>query len=209
MAIDPSALKERERYRMLAGLVVPRPIGLVSTISAEGVSNLAPFSFFQAGGTSPLSLVFSASLDEAGNEKHTVQNIRARREYVISTVTREMADEMVRTSASMAADESEWADSRFTPLHSEVVAPARVAESPCHFECRLFQTVEHGNGPGAARYVIGEVVRIHVSEALQNDGVLNPESVRTLGRMGGEWYIDTAALEVFRMPRRSEPPSRH
>jgi flavin reductase (DIM6/NTAB) family NADH-FMN oxidoreductase RutF len=182
---------------------------LVSTVSADGVTNLAPFSFFQAGGTSPVSLVFSASLDEAGNEKHTVRNIRARGDYVINVVTREMADAMVRTSAPMASDESEWGAVRFTPLASEVVAPARVAESPCHFECRMFQIVEHGNGHGAARYVIGEVVRIHVSEALQNDGVLNPESVRTLGRMGGEWYIDTAALEVFRMPRRSEPPSRH
>lgn len=180
-------MKSRERYRLLANLVVPRPIALVSTLSLTGVPNLAPFSFFNAGGSAPASLVFCPGPKRDGSPKDTLRNIEDTGEFVVHLVDRAMAAGMNTTAAELDADESEWDASGFTALPSELVKPARIAESPVHFECRLFQVVRHG--PDAI-YVIGEVLVAHVLG-----------DVRPIARLGGSDYIDVAESEPFAIQR--------
>lgn len=182
-----------EAYSLLTSIVQPRPIAFVSTISADGVLNLAPFSFFMAGGSNPPSVCYSPVLNGGGLEKDSLRNVRETREFVVNTVDRTMAEGMNAASAPLAPHESEWDVAGFTPLASELVRPPRVAESHAQLECRLFDVVAHGEGPTAARYVIGEVVRLH----------LRVDVFETIARMGGSEYFDTATGERFRLIRPS------
>ncbi len=194
MALQTYRLDEMpaaEAYGLLTRVVQPRPIAFVSTLSLSGVPNLAPFSFFMAGGSSPASVCYSPVLNAVGGEKDSLRNARETGEFVVNTLDRGMAGGMNATSAALGPEESEWEPSGFTPLPSEVVRPPRVAESLAQMECRVFAIVAHGDGPTAARYVIGEVVRLHL-----RDGAFE-----TIARMGGKEYIDTATGERFDLER--------
>ena len=180
-----------EAYALLTRVVQPRPIALVSTLSLAGVPNLAPFSFFMAGGSNPPSVCYSPTLNGEGEEKDSLRNVRETGEFVVNTVHRAMADGMNAASASLGPGESEWSLTGFTALASELVRPARVAESLAQLECRLFEVIAHGDGPTAARYVIGEVVRLHLDEA----------AFETIARLGGKDYLDTATGRTFALNR--------
>lgn len=194
-------LSPKEAYNVLVSAISPRPIAFVSTVSLTGVANLAPFSFFVAGGANPPSLVFSPVLNADGGEKDSLRNVRETGEFVVNIVHRPMAEGMNRTSAPLLPHESEWEPSGFTALRSVLVGPPRVAESLVQFECRLFSIVEHGAGPTAARYIIGEVLLAHVAPSLMEAGRIQGDRIRPIARMGGPNYVDTEALELFRLDR--------
>lgn len=187
-------------YDILVATVQPRPIAFVSSISAAGHLNLAPFSFFMIGGSNPPSLAFSPGLTSRG-PKDTLRNVEETGEFVVNLVHREMAESMNLTSKGYAYGVSEWDISGFTPLPSIRVKPPRVAESLVHLECRLFQVVAHGEGSGAARYVIGEVIAAHLSPELWDGEKVIEDRVRPLARMGGPNYLDSDALEIFSLER--------
>lgn len=197
-SINPNELSASQIYHLLVNLITPRPIAFVSTLSSSGVPNLAPFSYFQLGGSNPPSICFSPTLDAQAHEKDTLNNLKANGEFVVNLVNRKMAEEMNRTSLRLDPDESEWAETKFTKAPSIVIAPPRVLESPAQLECRVFTIIQHGDGPGAANYVIGEVVWVHLA-----DSDLPLEQIRTLGRMGGSLYVDTAIPELFTLVRPS------
>lgn len=192
MIYDVAKLSALEIYDLMVAAIVPRPIAFVSTLSADGVANLAPFSFFCPGGASPPSLVFSVTLNGRGEPKDTLRNIEATEEFVVNTLNRAMTDGMNQTSLALPSNESEWPLSGFTPAECLHVKPERVAESPASFECRLAQVVPHGDGPSAARYVIGEILAIHVREDVPLD---------TISRLGGSRYLDMATGEIFHVDR--------
>ena len=196
--ITLSDLSVPDVYRLISNTIVPRPIAFVSTVSEAGVANLAPFSFFVVGGANPPSLAFSPVLNRDGSEKDTLRNIRANGEYVVNIVTREMAAGMNATSASLPPDHSEWDGSRFTPIASTLVKPARVKESPVQFECRLFTIVEHGRGASSARYIIGEALVAHVAD---ESLALSSVFVEPISRVHGAGYIDLASMERFTLQR--------
>ena len=186
-------------YSAMATLVVPRPIALVSTISANGVKNLAPFSFFMVGGANPPSLMISPTMDRTGLDKDTYVNIEATGEFVVNLVHFDIVHGMNAASAPHPSDVSEWEFTGLDPLPSERVKPDRVAQSLAHFECRHFQTVAHGTGPNSARYVIGEVLAIHIDESLMAEGrVISPALI---ARLGGPEYLDLANGETFTLSR--------
>lgn len=188
-----------EAYEIMASAIVPRPIAFVSTVGASGIANLAPFSFFMAGGANPPSLSLSINKGAEGRRKDTLRNIEETGEFVVNLVNRSMAAGMNATSKGYDPTTSEWPDSSFTTLPSLVVKPARVAQSPIHFECKLFQVVDHGEESGAAVYVIAEVVAFHVAEPHYEDGRIS--GFDPISRMGGPNYLDVAAMEVFEMIR--------
>lgn len=198
-------LKPSQRYDLMSGLVVPRPIAFVSTVSAEGQPNLAPFSYFMVGGISPPSLVFCPVLDLEGKPKGTLRNAEATGEFVVNLVERRMAEGMNVSSFPYSEGESEWGVSGFTPLQSERVRPSRVAESPVQFECRLYQALRHGEGPGASVYVVGEVLVAHVSDALVNEAAELVKPFGPLARLGGKGYLDLELGEAFEMARPNRP----
>ncbi len=199
-AIIFAEIPHSQAYELLVATIQPRPIAFVSTMSREGHLNLAPFSFFTIGGSNPPSIVFSPTLGPNG-AKDTLRNIEETREYVVNLVHRDLSDRMNLTSKGLAHDVSEWDVAGIASVPSLKVKPPRVEDSLVQFECRLHEVCSHGIGPGAARYVIGEVIVAHIaSDALDGHNIRN-EKLRPIARMGGANYLDTDALEFFQMTR--------
>lgn len=199
VAIDPKTLSADQAYGFLISLVVPRPIALVSTVSESGVPNLAPFSYFTVGGSSPLSLVISVVTPGRGGVKDTLRNIEQTDEFVVHLVERRHFDDMNQTSQPIASEESEWDLTRFEPVACDLVKPPRIAQVSVAFECRKFQVVAHGSQPGSANYIIGEVVRAHVADSIWNNGTI--QYPPTIARLGGADYFDLAVPEMFQVKR--------
>lgn len=192
MIIDPQTLTHQDRYKLLNGSVVPRPIAFVSSMNAKGELNLAPFSFFNVVGSSPMSVVFSVM--RRGPEalkKDTLVNIEETGEYVVNIVNEALVERMNVTSADFPHGVNEFAEAGLTPMPSELVRPPRVAESPINMECKLIQTVEVGNGPGGGTLIIGEVLRFHVWDDLYEGGRIDPDKLAAVGRMAGASYTRT------------------
>jgi flavin reductase (DIM6/NTAB) family NADH-FMN oxidoreductase RutF len=185
-------------YDLMAGLVAPRPIAFVSTISATGIANLAPFSYFNIGGLNPPSLTI-CTVDSPHGPKDTFANVLATSEFVVNLVNRSMAEGMNRTAQNFPQEVDEWPLSGFTPIESHHIKPPRVAESPVQIECRLFQTIKHGSGPGSSSYIIGELLVIHLDPAIYQEGQLTPPQL--IARLGGNDYLDTESLVRFQLPR--------
>ena len=198
-------LRPRDVYELLCSTVQPRPIAFVSTLSTAGEPNLAPFSFFMAGGSRPPSLVFCPVLGKEGRPKDTLRNIEETGEFVVNLVDRPMAEGMNATSFEYPPGFNEWEVSGFRQIESRFVRPNRVAESPVQYECKLFQVIRHGAGTSGTVYVIGEIVAAHILSAFWLDGEFNTESFRPISRLGGPDYLDTESGERFRMPRPVKP----
>lgn len=201
VGIDPAELSRPEAYRILLHCVSPRPIAFTSTLSEDGLPNLAPFSYFMAGGANPPSVIISPTTDRTGQPKDTLRNIRATGEYVINVVTYAMRERMNHASAEFPYGVNEWAEAGFTPAPSIRVAPARVLESPLAIECKLYSIVPHGEGPLSANYVIGEVVYFHVAKELMQGDNVDARAVDYIARMGADWYARANGDSMFEMER--------
>lgn len=198
-------LDVRDRYLLLNRLVAPRPIALVSSLDKNGRGNLAPFSFFNLGGANPPSAVFCPLNDRHGKSKDTLHNIRETKEYVISIVTRAMAEKVNQASWDYARGVDEFDQAGLTRDTSRVVAAPRVKESPVAMECRLYQIVDHGQGALASSYIIGEIVHVHVDDAVLTGGMPDPVKLDQVGRCGADYYTHVTAGSMFEL-RRPEGP---
>lgn len=205
MSLVAAELSASQRYDLLVGAVQPRPIALVSTLDSEGAANLAPFSFFMAGGNEPASIMVSASTKGSGQWKDSLKNAESTGEFVVNFVVREMAAGMNATSFSYPQGFDEWSVAGFDPIPSVTVRPPRVAQSPVQFECSLFQILRHGDGPGSANYMVGEVLRMHVRADLWDGRRLVHDGFRPIARLGSDEYLDTRAMEIFHLARPSGP----
>jgi flavin reductase (DIM6/NTAB) family NADH-FMN oxidoreductase RutF len=188
-SVDPASYPPLDSYKLMVGSIVPRPIAFVSTLSSKGITNLAPFSFFNAICADPPLLCFAV-----GNrmpEKDTATNIRATGEFVINVVTEAIAEHMNICSGDYPWGESEFAISGLTPEPSEIVKPPCVLESPVNMECRLVQIVDVSTRPAGASLIIGEVVRFHVDSAVARNFHIDPAKLLAVGRMGGNEYSRT------------------
>ena len=190
MEVDPATIPWRDRYRYLTGAIVPRPIGWISSIAPDGVHNIAPFSFFNAACAAPMIVTFAPMRHaETGGKKDTLRNVEATREFVVNIVSEPLLERMDRTGEAFAADVDEFAAVGLTPVPSTVVRPPRIAEARIHFECRLVQVVHFGDGaPGSGSLVIGEVVHIHVDDAVLDGRRIDAARLQPIARMGGPHY---------------------
>lgn len=192
MLIEPEKLHIRDMYQHLIRIVTPRPIAWVSTVSDEGVHNLAPYSFFNGVTANPPSVVFSPVNRRDGSKKDTVINIEQNRQFVVNIVNRELAEVMNQTSAEYDSEVDEFEITGIAYEASSKVAPRRVKESPIQLECELIQIVPVGEGPLASNLVIGKILLAHVSDSvLDSDGQIDPQKVDSVGRMGGIAYSTT------------------
>ncbi len=203
--IDPASLPSAGVYALLVGCVVPRPIAFVSSLSRDGIPNLAPFSFFNAGGAHPPSLVFSPVTGGTGRDKDTLQNVRATGEYVVHISPWPLRERMNQASADYPPEVDEFEAAGFTKAASVKVKPWRAAECPIAMECRLFRIVEHGTGPLRANYIIGEVVYFHIEESLFQDGRVDSAAIDAIGRLGGPMYTHVTRESIFSLPRPAAP----
>jgi flavin reductase (DIM6/NTAB) family NADH-FMN oxidoreductase RutF len=193
LRFDPGKDSAANLYKLMIGMVVPRPIAFVSSVDEHGTRNLAPFSYFMACSADPPVICFVAGRRSGPlPAKDTLTNILATNEFVVNIVSEEFADKMNLTSAEVAPEIDEFALSGLTPLASELVRPPRVAESHAHMECRLRQTLPIGNEARTTSTIIfGNVLRFHVDEAVIGGYKIDPEKLRAIGRMGGPTYTRT------------------
>ena len=179
-------------YKLMIGMIVPRPIAFVSTLDEQGVRNLAPFSYFTACSSNPPVVCFCAAVRSGPRpHKDTLRNIRATGEFVVNIVSEEFAAEMNATSAEVAPEVDEFELAGLTPLASELVKPARVAESRVQMECRLRQVLVVSDEPGGGNLVLGDVLRFHVAEEVLDGYKIDPEKLKAIGRMGGPTFVRT------------------
>ena len=205
MILDPSPENAGNVYKLMIGAIVPRPIALVSSLSAEGIPNLAPFSFFTAISANPPAICFSPMVRSGdGKHKDTLNNIEATREFVVNVVSEDFAAKMNLTSPEYPPEVNEFEVSGLTPIASDLVKPARVKESRIQMECRLIQVVRVSDKPLGGSLVIGEVLRFHCADDLEIDNFrIDPAKLKAIARMGGPTYARTT--DLFDLQRPSKP----
>ncbi len=199
MILDPDELSRLDRYRWMIGAIVPRPIAFVSTVSPEGVTNLAPFSFFNGICSTPPILSLAIGRKKGGEPKDTLRNLTQTGELVVNLVTEPMGQAMVATSGNWPAEVSEFAECGFSEAPSQKVRAPRVAQSPLSLECSLVQTLEVGAIP--TTLVLAEVQLIHVADEVLVDGFPDPAKLAPLGRLGGQSYAGLGPVIQIDRPR--------
>jgi flavin reductase (DIM6/NTAB) family NADH-FMN oxidoreductase RutF len=199
MVIDPASASAEQLYQLLVSSIVPRPIALVSTLSAAGHRNLAPFSFFSIASVQPPILLFCPQRRPDGSEKDTLKNIRDTGEFVVNIVSDHFAAQMNQTAKFVAPEVEEWSLSGLTPVASQLVKPPYVAESKVHFECRLREIIDLGATAGSGAIVLGLVVRLYAEDAVMDGVEVNADRLDAVGRLGGADY--SRIRERFALPR--------
>ena len=186
-------------------LVIPRPIGWISSKDPNGVVNLSPYSFFNAVCYRPPTVMFASGAGSgADGSKDSLRNIEATGEFVCNMVTVETQEQMNLTSASVSPETDEMEMVGLTPVPSKLVDVPRVAEAPVHLECRHIKSVDIPNWGKNDRYVIvlGEVIGIHISDDLiTEDGLVDVAKMRPVGRMGYNDYTRIGGDTLFTMIR--------
>lgn len=189
MEIDFDALTEYQRYKLMASLIVPRPIALVTTISAAGVVNAAPFSMFNMLGEDPPIVMISINRLKQGELKDTAANIERSGEFVVHMADERMAKQMHRCGERLPADMSEIEHVGFTTAPSRSIAPPRIVEAPVAFECTLWETLS----TASRQIFIGQVRWLHAAEDLIDTELwrVKLQNYFPVGRFGASFYVNT------------------
>lgn len=198
---DPDPQRLQLAIDPFKSLVVPRPIGWITTLSPDGIVNLAPFSFFNAVGDSPPLVMFCPQGRKPDRAvKDSLANVEATREFVCNLATYELREKMNVTATHFPIGADEMRTAGLTPLPSLLVKPPRVAESPAHLECRYLQTVDlpSWNADERQALVIGRVVGVHIDDRLIRDGRVDIVGARPIARLGYSLYATVEGS--FRMP---------
>ena len=190
MDLEFAKLERIERYKLLVGLVFPRPIAWISTLNEHGVANCAPFSFFNVFSEDPPLLMVSFGPRQDGGMKHTLKNIRATGEFVVNLVDEASANAMHLSSEEVPEETSEFELAGLTAAPSRLVRHPRIAEAPVAFECRVYRHLEIAPGRD---FVIGEILLLHA-----RDGIVDPatkrvseDRYRPVGRLYASRYCTT------------------
>lgn len=201
--IDPKSISPTDLHKIILGGVSPRPIAFASTVDANGNPNLSPFSFYNAFGVNPSTLIFSPARRGRDNTtKHTLENLQEVPEVVISAVTFAMVQQMSLASTEYPKGVNEFEKAGFTAIESVKVKPFRVKESPLHFECKVRKIIETGGKPGSANLVVCEIVYVHIDESiLDEDGIINQNKIDLVGRMGRNCYVRASGNALFEVPK--------
>lgn len=198
--LDPADTNPVKLYHQLIRCIVPRPIAWVSTVSASGVTNLAPFSFFTGVGINPPTLCFCPMNRRDGQKKDTLRNLEAVPEFVVNVVPAAQAEVMNQSAADLDGETSEFEAAGIATAGATRVRPPSVKDSPVHLECVVHQILELGSGPLGSNLVIGRIVHIEIEDGvLDGEGLIDPAKLDLIGRMGGDAYATTR--DRFEMKR--------
>lgn len=203
MKIIPGEIKTGELHSYLLGAIAPRPICFASTVDKDGNPNLSPFSFFNAFGSNPTTLVFSPARRVRDNTvKHTLLNIYETREVVINVVSYAMVQQASLSSCEYPKGVDEFEKAGFTKLASEKVRPFRVAESPVQMECKVRDIIETGTEGGAGNLIICEVLLMHINDAILNEKKqIDPHKIDLVARMGADFYCRASGAAIFEVAK--------
>ncbi|MBL7796557.1 MAG: flavin reductase family protein [Saprospiraceae bacterium] len=199
LTIDPTQIPTKDLHQYILGAVAPRPIAFASTISEDGIPNLAPYSFFNAFSSNPPILIFSSNRRVENNTtKDTLKNVQDTGEVVINVVPYSIVRQMALCSIEYGAEVNEFEKAGFTPLASEKVRPFRVAESPIQMECVIENILPLGEKGGAGNLIVCRMVLMHISESVLTDsGRIDPHKVDLMGRMGRFYYARASGEAVM------------
>lgn len=188
-------------YKLLTGLVIPRPIGWISTVDENGVNNLAPFSFFNVVGEDPPHVMFS-TVRTGNKNKDTLNNVLNNKQFVVNLVTEDLVEQVNKTSEMVDSQIDEFQLAHLTPISSEMIKPMRVQEAKGHFECEMvhhYFLEDHTNG--GACIVIGKVLMMHVAdEILMENYRINLDTYKPVARLAGSNYSKMG--EIFSIKRK-------
>lgn len=201
MELIASKIPAGDFYKYLIQVITPRPIAWISTLSKTGIANLAPFSFSSGVASHPPSHLFCPANHSDGSKKDTLINIEDTGEYVCNVVPYSLCDAMVASSAELPPEVNEFTEAGVTAAPSRLVKPARVKESPVALECRLLKIISLAEGPSAGNIVVGEIVAIHIDDAVMKNGKVDSSLVDTIGRLGGADYCRTTDRFSIVRPR--------
>lgn len=189
VTLDPASMKTPDIYKLLIGTIVPRPIAFVSTVSEEGIVNLAPFSFFTGVSSNPPCLAISIARKPDGEKKDTLKNIEATDQFVVNTASEWLVGPLVHTAAEFPPEVDEMSLVGLTPVASMKVKPPRVKEAAVHFECENVGVLEVGEGDaGSSTLVVGRIILTHISSAAYKDGKVDFTALKPVARLGGLTY---------------------
>ncbi len=205
MILHPADMGHRDAYKLLTGLIVPRPIAWVSTIDVEGCPNLAPFSFFTVVCSNPMTMLFCPGPLSSGGQKDTLRNIQAVPEFVINLTDEKTAAAMNLSATELPSGQSEFEWAKVTPAPSETIRVPRVLEAPASFECTLQQIVTVSEQPGGGSAIFGEVQAITIRDDIYVDGYVVLDALRPIGRLSGPNYAHIN--DIFGMERQPAPAS--
>lgn len=194
-------LETPEIYHHLVHGVVPRPIAWVSTLSKEGVSNLAPYSFFSVASVNPPVLTVTAVPARDKLQKDTLANLLETQECVVNVVTEELLQPMNESCADYAHNQSEIEAVGIETIASESVKPAGVQASKVRFECKLRDTLNISNQPAGGILILLDVIGIHIDESVAKDGKIDGKALNALGKLGGNDYSTTAEQITLARPQ--------
>lgn len=213
MIFDVTELESQEKYRLLTGGITPRPIAWISTRSAEGVDNLAPYSFFTVASCNPPVLLYTQVTQRSGIDKDTLQNLLATKQCVVNIVSADLVEKMNQTSASLAHDESEFDFAGIESCASHLVSPRSVQDSLIRYECTLRETlsINHtsmnglpaGDAPINAMggtVIMLDVKSIYVRDDLYDNGIINQHLVNSVGKMGSDFFSLTSEMLELQRP---------
>ncbi|MEQ8662176.1 MAG: flavin reductase family protein, partial [Gammaproteobacteria bacterium] len=191
MIIDPQATEPVSIYKLMIGSIVPRPIAFVSTRGVDGVNNLAPFSFFTGVSANPPVIGFSPMINLESRRRDSRVNAEARGEFCVNVVSERIAAQMNQTAVDVPPEVDEFTLANLTPCACDLIDAPRVAEAMIAMECRLLQVVDISDKVLGGAFVMGEVVRFHVDDALIDNFRIDADLLDAVGRMAGNSYTRT------------------
>ncbi len=196
MNINPKEIPLKEVYKLMSASIVPRPIAFVSTISKQGIPNLAPFSFFSGITSNPPTLGFAPARNKDGSKKDTLNNIEATEEFAVHVVDETILKQMAATAAGFPPEVNEFQEVGLTEAPCSVISVPRIKEAKICMECKLIQVVPvGGKTAGAGFWVIGEIVQFYIADEIWDNGYINRQKLNPIGRMAGYDYV--RLKEVF------------
>ncbi|MBA3647331.1 MAG: flavin reductase family protein [Chitinophagales bacterium] len=209
MTIDPKEVSVAKLHAYMLSAIAPRPIAFASTVDKNGIPNLSPFSFFNAFGSNPPTLIFSPARRVRDNTiKHTLENLQEVPEVVINTVNYNMVQQMSLASVEFPKGANEFIKSGFTAIQSDKIKPPRVKESPVQFECKVVEIKPMGTEGGAANLVICEILVMHIEEAiLSSEGKIDQQKIDLVARLGADYYVRASGPAIFEVEKPKSRPA--
>jgi flavin reductase (DIM6/NTAB) family NADH-FMN oxidoreductase RutF len=184
MQIDPASLSSRDAYRLMISCIIPRPIAFVTTLSRDGVTNLAPFSFFNGVSSDPPVISIAVATKRDGSKKDTWRNIEETGEFVVNVVVAELMDAVIIGARELPHNVSELELAGLKSAPSAIVKPPRLEASPINLECRLLRIVEVEE----TGLILGRVVMVHAKDEILEGGRVDPRRLTFVGRLGDDLY---------------------
>lgn len=200
VTLDPTQTDSKSVYKLIIGAIVPRPIAFISTLSPEGIGNLAPFSFFNGVSSNPPAIMVAITRKKGGEKKDTLRNIETTGQFVVNSVNEWLVEPMNQCSAEYPYGVDEMLKVGLTPLASVRVKPPRVQEAAVQLECELYKTLEVGDGSeGSSTIVVGRIVMAHIYDRAYADGKILIQELKPVSRLGGLSYGQVDG--IFDLPR--------